>query len=168
MWHLRCDMRHLICDMWHVTHDGKWIFPSSPAFSHATCDMWHLTHGGRWIFFKHFRSLAPMQIHTSQVTEVTSVQPQQPGYIDNKIWKKIWVSESMSDKGVCKISPATPGCYLLTNSRFQQRSKSSTKEIWMSLGCCCLSQWSAQRSSQRSSQRFCLFSATGNNCLILL
>ena len=29
-------------------------------------------------------SLAHMQIHTSQVTDVTPVQPHQPGRIDNK------------------------------------------------------------------------------------
>ena len=39
-------------------------------------------------YLHHFGGGAPMHIHTSEVTGVTPVQPQQPGRIDNKIWRK--------------------------------------------------------------------------------
>ena len=46
------------------------------------------------------------------MTEVTPVQPQQPGRIDNKIWRKS-ITESMNqlmnDEAVCRTARATPG-----------------------------------------------------------
>ena len=54
-----------------------------------------------------------MQIYTSSVTEVTPAQPQQPGRIDNKIWRK-WLTDLINQlfnyKGVCRTDPATRGC----------------------------------------------------------
>ena len=49
-----------------------------------------------------------MQIHISKVTEVTPVQPQQPGCIDNKIWRKK-MNELVSHKALCRTALATPG-----------------------------------------------------------
>ena len=45
-----------------------------------------------------------MLIHTSKVTEVTPVQPQQPGRIDNSTNHQL-MNESMSDEGVCRTAP---------------------------------------------------------------
>ena len=45
------------------------------------------------------------------MTDVTSVQPQQSGRIDNKDMeeKGDGVNQSVSDKGVCRTAPATRG-----------------------------------------------------------
>ena len=68
-----------------------------------------MTRGGRSTLSQNFWSLAPMQIHTYSVTEVTPVQPQKPGLIDKTIWRKM-MSELISDKGVCRTAGrATPG-----------------------------------------------------------
>ena len=71
-----------------------------------------------------------MQIHTSKVTEVTPVQPQLPGRIDNKIWRKRiteTVSQSINYKDVFRTASATPG---LLNSRkeISRKIKSQYKD----------------------------------------
>ena len=46
------------------------------------------------------------------MTEVTSVQPQQPGRIDNEKFPQIIrviFNELITDEGVCRTAPATPG-----------------------------------------------------------
>ena len=53
-----------------------------------------------------------MQIHNSLVTEVIPVQPQKPGRIDNKIWRKRMnqsMNQSVNDNDVCRTALATPG-----------------------------------------------------------
>ena len=49
-----------------------------------------------------------------KVKEVTHVQSQQPGCIDNKIWRKRMnesMNQSLNDEAVCRIAPATPGLF---------------------------------------------------------
>ena len=54
------------------------------------------------------------------MTEVTPVQPQQPGRKDNKIWRKR-ISELINHKAVCRTAPATPG--LLRTQQFQAQTE---------------------------------------------
>ena len=66
-----------------------------------------------------------MQIHTSSVTEVTPDQTQQPGCIDNSTNHDSVsqsVNELMSDKGVCRTAPATPGLLITQHLDFLPNS----------------------------------------------
>ena len=53
--------------------------------------------------------VASMQIDIPLVTDVTPVQPQQPGRIDNMIRRKRSLTQLMNDKAVCRKAPAAPG-----------------------------------------------------------
>ena len=58
--------------------------------------------------------LCPINMATLEVTEVTPVQPQAPGCIENKIWRKRntdEINESVNDKAVNRTAPATPGVF---------------------------------------------------------
>ena len=57
-------------------------------------------------------SLAPIQIHTSEVTEVTTAQPEQPGHIYNSTNNES-VNLLIIDKGVCRTAPATLGLLIM-------------------------------------------------------
>ena len=67
------------------------------------------------------------------MTEVTSVQPQQPGRIDNEKFPQIIsvvFNELINDEGVCRAAPVTPGLLIRALhqvSSFQLLSKRLTE-----------------------------------------
>ena len=62
---------------------------------HVTCFMWHVTPGGRWTFSQNFRSLA----HTDWEWRC----------FEDLEEKDMWLKELMSDEGVYRTAPASPG-----------------------------------------------------------
>ena len=64
-------------------------------------------------------SLAPMQIHTSEVTKVTPVQLQQVGRIEDQSWRKRMTDLiNYLNGGVCRTAPATHGLLIRQNTEY--------------------------------------------------
>ena len=72
-------------------------------FFHYTFLAFHLTYEGNIDC-----NIAVYVILLATVTEVTPVQPQQPGCINNKIWRKR-INQSGNADTVCRTAPATLG-----------------------------------------------------------
>ena len=75
---------------------------------HVTCDIWHMTLRGRWTLCQNFRSLALMVWKLRWFEEYF-----------HKVSLNQLMNEWISEKGVCKTAPATPG--LLKTSRDRKR-----------------------------------------------
>ena len=83
---------YITYDTLHVTND---IWRMTPYMWHVTRDMQHMTGGGRWIFSQNVSSL------TQTVWEWRC--------FEDFFWKAHLINQSVSDKGVCRTVPATPG-----------------------------------------------------------
>ena len=98
-------MWHMTRDMWHVTHD-MW---------QVTHDMWHVTGWGRWTFTQNFSSLALM-VWEWKCTEDISTNHQS-------------LSDLISNGGVYRTAPATPGLLISPNPEWQR-----SQMQWQPLG----------------------------------
>ena len=76
---------HVTCDTWHGTHD-MW---------HVTSDMWHMTDGRRWTISQNVSFLALMVWEWRCYEDIST--------------KDDLLTESMSNEGVRRTAPATPG-----------------------------------------------------------
>ena len=79
----------MTCDTWQVTHD-TW---------HLTPDTWHVTHDGEWTFSQNGNFLA-VPVWDWQCLEDSERK-------DDRL------NQSISNAGVCRTAPATPGLLII-------------------------------------------------------
>ena len=79
------------------------------------CAWFNVHHLACASYFQNIVSLTPKQIRTSWVAEVQTFQPQQPGCIENKIWRKKdhWMNQSVNHESVCRTALAKPGLLIM-------------------------------------------------------
>ena len=97
---MSCDKWNMTCDKWHLTHH-TW---------HVTCDMWYMEGGEHCLKFSapellRFERDSVWKIYTWRITQ--------------------WVTYWISDRGVCRTSPATPSLLNMFRWSPQQNSKHS-------------------------------------------
>ena len=90
IWHVTCDMWHMTGDIWHVICDKP-------------CDMWHVTHD-----------------RLGKVNLLLKVQLPSSYSLRVKVYWRYFhrpslnpSNQSISDKGICRTSPATPGLLII-------------------------------------------------------